>query len=227
MAETKPKLKDNPKAALEQYIITLQSESKMARKQALQSINDEIFENPTNDDCDLTMIFPEVYPYVLKSFSDSAEACRECAAKIIVNFIGKLPLNDYYLTYILPVIVRRIGCPEIIEDSEEIRLKLIELVHLILKKYKVPHLLSPFINDFTNILTKTVTDPYPKVKLEACECVIALTKIVPREFQFQSESYVKPVLSNYAHQHFRVRAASIKTMGKIIGHTDIVFHKFL
>lgn len=234
MAEIKPKLKDHPKAALEQYIITLQSESKMTRKQALQNINDEIFENPANNDCDLTVVFPEVYPYILKSFSDSAEACRECAVKIIANFIGKLPLNDYYLTYILPVIVRRIGCPEIIDDSEEIRLKLIELVHLILEKYTVPHLLSPFINDFTNILAKTVTDPYSKVKLEACECIIALTKIVPREFQFQSESYVKPVLSNYAHQHFRVRTASIKTIGKIIViglikvhihvHTDIYIH---
>lgn len=216
MAEKRLKLKDHPKAALEQYIITLQSESKMARKQALQSINEQIFENPANNDCDLTVVFPEVYPYVLKSFSDSAEACRDCAAKIIANFISKLPLNDYYLTYILPVIVRRIGCPEIVEDSEEIRLKLIELVHIILEKYKVPHLLSPFINDFTSILTKTVTDPYPKVKLEACECIITLTKIIPREFQFQSESYVKPVLSNYGHQHFRVRVASIQCMGKLL-----------
>lgn len=213
MCETKAKLLENPRAALEVYITGLQSEAKADRKQALVKLNEEIFENPANSDCDLTLIFPEVYAYVLKSFSDPAEGCREASALIISNFIEKLPLNDYYLTYILPVMVRRIGCPEIVEESEEIRLVLIELVHKILEKYKVTFLLSPFINDFTNILTKTVTDPFPKVKLEACECIIMLTKVLQRDFHFQCESYVKPVLSNFAHQHFRVRVAAIKAIG--------------
>ncbi|KOB75170.1 HEAT repeat-containing protein [Operophtera brumata] len=204
MSEAKPKLKDNPRGSLEPYLTALQSESKLSRKKALDDINAEIFENEENGDCDLTAIFPEVYAYVLKSFSDPSELCRDASATIVSNFIEKLPLNDYYLTYILPVIVRRIGCPEIIEESEEIRLVLIGLVRKVLDKYKVTHLLSPFINDFTSILTKTSTDPYPKVKLEACECIIQLTKILQRDFHFQSESYVKPVLSNFAHQHFRL-----------------------
>ncbi|KAJ0177017.1 hypothetical protein K1T71_007026 [Dendrolimus kikuchii] len=215
MAEAKPKLQDNPRGALEQYITTLQSESKMARKLALQKINEEIFDTP-NGDCDLVIVFPEVYAYILKSFSDPSEACREVAVVIISNFIEKLPLNDYYLTYILPVLVRRIGCPEIVEESEEIRLVLIQLLYKILQKYKVTHLLSPFINDFTSILTKTVTDPYSKVKLEACECIILLSKVLQRDFHFQSESYVKPILSNFAHQHFRVRVAAIRAIGAIV-----------
>ncbi|XP_052759534.1 dynein axonemal assembly factor 5 [Galleria mellonella] len=216
MAEMNTNLQDNPRGALEKHINALQSELKMTRKQALVNINKEIFENPANSDCDLTVVFPEIYAYILKSFSDQSEACREYAALIISNFIERLPLNDYYLTYILPVLVRRIGCPEIVEESEEIRLVLIELVHKILDKYKVPHLLSPFINDFTSILTKTSTDPFPKVKLEACECIILLTKLIERDFHFQSESYVKPVLSNFAHQHFRVRVAAIKAIGAIV-----------
>lgn len=213
MCDKKSTLMDNPRATLEPFITTLQSESKMARKQALEKINEEIFENPANKDCDLTIVFPEVYAYVLKSFSDTSEGCRDIAALIISNFIEKLPLNDYYLTYILPVIVRRIGCPEIVEESEEIRLVLIQLVRKILEKYKVSYLLSPFINDLTNILTKTVADPYPSVKLEACECIIMITKSLQRDFHFQSESYVKPILSNFAHQHFKVRVASIKAIG--------------
>lgn len=214
MSESKLRLQDNPRGVLEQYITALQSESKMARKQALLSINKEIFEDPVNQDCDLTVVFPEVYAYVLKSFSDVSEACREASALIISNFVERLPLNDYYLTYILPVIVRRIGCPEIVEESEEIRLVLIELVRKIIEKYKITHLLSPFINDFTSILTKTSADPFPKVKLEAFDCIIMLTKVLQRDFHFQCESYVKPVLSNFAHQHFRVRVAAIKAIGK-------------
>lgn len=216
MSEVKPKLKDNPRGTLEPFLTALQSESKMARKKALDDINAEMFENVENKDCDLTVLFPEVYAYVLKSFSDPSELCRDASATIVSNFIEKLPLNDYYLTYILPVIVRRIGCPEIIEESEEIRLVLIGLVRKVLDMYKVTHLLSPFINDFTSILTKTSTDPYPKVKLEACECIIQLSKILQRDFHFQSESYVKPVLSNFAHQHFRVRVAAVKAIGKKI-----------
>lgn len=215
MAEKTPKLQDNPRGALEQYITILQSESKLARKQGLQKINEEIFDNPNNNDCDLVSVFPDIYAYILKSFSDPAEACREIAACIISNFIDRLPLNDYYLTYILPVLARRIGCPEIVEESEELRLVLIQLLYKIIQKYKVTHLLSPFINDFTSILTKTVTDPYPKVKLEACECIILLSKVLQRDFHFQSESYVKPILSNFAHQHFRVRVAAIRAIGKL------------
>nr|AGC92707.1 HEAT repeat-containing protein 2-like protein [Heliconius erato] len=209
-------LQDNPRGALEQYITALQSESKIARRQALLKINEEIFENPTNENCDLTTVFTEIYAYILKSFSDPSESCRENSIIITSNFIQRLPLNDYYLTYILPVVVRRIGCAEIIEDSEEIRLILIELVHKILQKYKGTHLLSPFINDFTSILTKTSTDPFPKVKLEASKCIILLTKTLQRDFHFQSESYVKPLLSNFAHQHFRVRVAAIKALGAVV-----------
>ncbi|XP_059059112.1 dynein axonemal assembly factor 5 [Achroia grisella] len=218
MAEDKieTNLQENPRGALEQYINALQSELKMTRKEALLNINKEIFENPANKDCDLTIVFPEIYAYILKSFSDESEACRETAALIVSNFIEHLPLNDYYLTYILPVLVRRIGCPEIVEESEEIRLVLIVLVHKILDKYKVSHLLCPFINDFTSILTKTSADPFPKVKLEACECIILLTNLLPRDFHFQSESYVKPVLTNFSYQHFRVRVAAIKAIGAIV-----------
>lgn len=214
MSEAKPKLQENARGSLEPFLTALQSESKMARRKALDDINAEIFQSEENAGCDLTVVFPEVYAYVLKSFSDPSEACRDASATIVSNFIDKLPLNDYYLTYILPVIVRRIGCPEIVEDSEEIRLVLICLVRKILEKYKVPHLLTPFINDFTSILTKTSTDPYPKVKLEACECIIELSKLISRDFHFQSLSYVKPVLSNFAHQHYRVRVAAIRAIGK-------------
>nr|QFR37577.1 HEAT repeat-containing 2 [Phigalia pilosaria] len=216
MANVKPKLQENPRGALEQFLTVLQSESKMARKKALLDVNAEVFENEENANCDLTVVFPEIYAYILKSFSDPSEGCREAAVKIIGNFMDKLPLNDYYLTYILPVLVRRIGCPEIVEDSEEIRLVLMELVHQILDKYKVTHLLSPFINDFTNILSKTATDPFPKVKLEACECIILLTKVLARDFHLQCESYVKPVLSNFSHQHYRVRVAAVKAIGAIV-----------
>ncbi|KAG6454786.1 dynein assembly factor 5, axonemal [Manduca sexta] len=216
MTTTKRRLQDDVRGLLEPHISALQSESKLTRKHALVKINEEIFENALNEDCDLTIVFPEIYAYVLKSFSDPSEAGREVSAQIISNFIEKLPLNDYYLTYIVPVLVRRIGCPEIVEDSEEIRLILMELVHKIIEKYKVTHLLSPFLNDLTSILSKTSTDPFHKVKLEACECIILLTKVLQRDFHFQSESYVKPVLSNFPHQHYRVRVAAIRAIGAIV-----------
>lgn len=215
MTDTTVQFETSPRAYLEQYITTLQSESKMARNQSLLKIKEEVFENPAHRDCDLTVVFPEIYAYILKSFTDPSEACRNTAAAIISNFIARLPLNDYYLTYIIPVLVRRIGCAEIVEESEEIRLVLVELLHQIIEKYKVTHLLSPFINDFTSILAKTSTDPFPKVKLEACECIILLTKVLQRDFHFQSESYVKPVLTNFSHQHYRVRVAAIRAIGNV------------
>lgn len=96
------------------------------------------------------------------------------------------------------------------------------LVHKILYKYKGTNLLCPFMNDFTGILTKTCTDMFPKVKLEACNCIIMLTKILQRDFHFQSESFVKPLLSNFAHQHFRVRVAAIKAIGRVF----LIIHKY-
>lgn len=205
----------NQKINLTQCIEDLQSELKTDRKRVLEKILKELHETTEKNSLDLVNIFPSIHANILRCFSDKAEVCKDLAIDIITLFIENLPLNDFYLTYIIPVVAKRIGMIETIEGSEELRLKLVILVRNIVVRYKDTGYLSRFFNDLTNILVKTSTDPYAKVKFETCETIILLSNAIKADFHMQSESFVKPVISNFSHQHFRVRVAAVRCIGSI------------
>ena len=79
---------------------------------------------------------------------------------------------------------------------------------MIISKYN--SLLASYVDDLVKILVRTVADSYPLIKRESYHCVSEFAKNLSRHFYSQSENFVKPILSNFAHQHYRVRIASIK-----------------
>lgn len=192
--------------------INLQSEDKRVRKQALidfqQYLSDEFsFE-------DLRNIFNETHMYTVNAFRDKSEPVREQAIKFMQFYIvEKMPLSDYYLTYVFPVIVERIGTVELVEESEEIRLYLIQFVQAIINRYANTRELKPFLNDIINILCESVKDKYPAIKETSCKCIIDLALALPKDFHLQSESLVKPVLTAFTHQRFKIRVEAVKCMG--------------
>nr|CAI5850053.1 unnamed protein product [Callosobruchus analis] len=127
----------------------LQSLDRKVRKQAYIEI-EKFLSDPDNNftNQELRNIFSETHMYILNGLRDKTEAVREQAIALI-NFliIEKLPINDFYLTYLFPVIVERIGTVELIEDSEEIRLQLVKLLNNIITRYSNTPQLKPFLND--------------------------------------------------------------------------------
>lgn len=192
----------------------LQSEDKRVRKQALIDFQKCL----SNSQCtldELRKVFNETHMYTLNALRDKSEPVREQAIKFMhFYYIEKLPISDYYLTYIFPIFVERIGSVEIIEESEEIRLQLVQLLQAIIFKYTKTEQLKPFLNDIVIILSETVKDKYPAIKETSCKCIVDLANALPKDFHMQCESLVKPVLTCFTHQRYKIRVEAIKCIGK-------------
>ncbi|KAF5289722.1 hypothetical protein FQA39_LY03639 [Lamprigera yunnana] len=200
----------------------LQCDDKRIRKEAL--INLEKYLSNAEDDFteqELQTIFNETHIYTLKTFRDKTEAVRSQAIKFMSYFIiRKLPKNDYYLTYIFPVFVERIGNIELIEESEEIRLELLRFMMDIIVKYSKTIQLKPFLNDCITVLCETVKDKHPEVKDVSCKCITQLANALPTEFHMQAESLVKPVLTVFGYQRYKIRLEAVRCMGDIVMHSN-------
>lgn len=199
----------------------VQSQDRKVRKQTYADLQTflSLVEDFTHQD--LRNIFTETYMYTLNGLRDKTEAVREQAiAFITFLYIKILPLNDFYLTYLFPILVERIGNVEIIEESEEIRLQLLQLMNSVITKYSGTEQLRPFLNDSIIVLAETVKDKYPAIKELSCHVILNLSKALPRDFHMQAETLVKPVLTCFNHQRFKVRVASIEAVGEIIMHSS-------
>lgn len=189
----------------------LESEEKKRRTQGLKEIL-KILElaQPESE----LRLWDAINKPLLRILNDSAEICRDQALEIIKLFIVNLTPMDKHVMYLLPILSRRLGSHEQIETSEEVRLKCVVLLKIIILKYK--NILASYIDDVVKILTRTTVDNYPLVKRESCDCVSEFAKNLSKYFYTQSENFVKPILGNFAHQHYKVRIASIKTIGDLI-----------
>lgn len=189
----------------------LTSEDKKERKGGLLKVDAVISEQ--NFDADF--IYGKLYKPVLRCFSDKAEVCREIAANVIKNIVVKFDnthIED--LTYVIPVILQRIGGQDILEPSEEVRYILVSLLHEIVQKHSGK--LGPFVEDIVHILAKSLVDPFPKVKSESCDCTVKVAKLVPTEFRDHSGLVIKPLLKSFTFQQYKIRSSAVKTVGMFI-----------
>ncbi|XP_076750342.1 dynein axonemal assembly factor 5-like [Xylocopa sonorina] len=201
---------------LTRICVMLQSEEKKRRVHSLKEIR-KLLELQQSEN-EIIKLWEIVNKPLLRILNDSVEECRDKTLEIVKLFIMNLTANDKYITYLLPILSKRLGSSEQIETSEEVRLKCISLLKIIISKYE--NLLAPYNDDLTKILKHTVTDNYPLVKRESCVCISEFAKNLPGHFYSQSQYLVKPILSNFTHQHYRIRVACIKTIGDLIQFGD-------
>lgn len=200
-------------SSIKTHLNDVKSEELFKRKNALTQLLKKTFpEGKTFSQPTYHEAFTECQMQIMRSFRDKSEMNRDLAIQIISKFVQHLDLNDYYLTYIFPVLVERIGSVEIIEESEEIRLELVEFLREIINKYTESECLVPFLNDCIQILCQSVVDGYPKIKEASCNCIMDLAKALPRHFHMQCDNLIKPVLKAFTHQHFRIRVIAVRTI---------------
>ncbi|KAJ3645393.1 hypothetical protein Zmor_023056 [Zophobas morio] len=215
-----PSESENSVQTAKKIATCLQSPDKKVRKQVFVDLQTFLSENEFSNQ-ELRNIFSETHMYTLNGFRDKTELVREQAIKFMSFFvIDKLPLNDFYLTYVCPVLVERIGSVELIEESEEIRLELVKFLQAIILKYSNSEQLKPFLGDCVVILCEMVKDKHPAIKELSCRCVVDLAQALPRDFHMQAESLVKPIVSCFGHQRFRVRVEAVKAVGEVIMHSS-------
>ena len=149
---------------------------------------------------------------LLKTFSDPVEKCRELSISIVHRFFEKVSDPEERLSYVFPVLVQRLGQQEIVEPSEELRLQLVELFSVLVDKsgQKLP----AYLEDSVKILQRTLVDPFPDVKKESCKCASKIAKAIPQYFYMVSETLIKPLLLSVTHQHSKMRALVVTTIGQ-------------
>lgn len=193
----------------------LQAENKLTRKRGLEELlKDGLSELENLDEKGSLELWEVFHRPVVRILHDPVEACRDLALEILKKFLLHLPCSDKNVVYIIPILSKRLGAQELIEQSEEVRLKCILLLRTIIHKYEDQ--LTSYFEDFIIILRRTVTDKYPEVKRESCSCIIDLAKAMPSDFYTRSEVFVKPVLVNISHQHYKIRVTTVKTIGEIL-----------
>jgi dynein assembly factor 5 len=105
------------------------------------------------------------------------------------------------------------GTPEITEDSEEVRLLLVDLACTIIKR--CPDGLALYMDEYIQILQKTVSDPFADVMKLSTSCIRMLAVSTQERFHMGSKPLHKPLIAMLAHQHSRVRVAGIQAIESV------------
>ncbi|XP_075155771.1 dynein axonemal assembly factor 5 [Haematobia irritans] len=173
---------------------------------------------------EVVQIYDACYLHLLKGYSDRFESVRDKSVETVNTFIECLPPNDFYLSNILSALVERLGQQETVEESEEIRLVLMQqlakLIDRFLKTGNKDSLLH-CKSDIVLILAKGLKDPYPAVQREACNCVSMLASANNAyALQTHAEPLAKGLYGMLNHKHSQSRIAAVKALSFLALHID-------
>ncbi|XP_075141174.1 dynein axonemal assembly factor 5 [Leptodactylus fuscus] len=199
--------------AVARHLNCLCDGNKSTRKRALASIQKEAEDQRLSSGA-LQEVFGELLKPLLRCLCDPMEKCREIAIQTLTYCVSSVPRPEEALPYLVPAITQRLGQPDIMEPSEELRLGLAELLTLLVEVSGKK--LGPYLDEMVRILQRTIVDPFPDVKKESCKCAANYARSVPEHFHMQSESLIKPLMQTISHQHSKVRIAVIQATGAVI-----------
>lgn len=199
---------------LEELCKNIQSNERRVRQKALENLL-EIVRSQTNDD-DLKSLFGHTYLHLIKCYADRFEVIRGLAISVVNQFLdGFKARNEYVLEYIVPSIRRRIGLPELIENSEEIQLKLLQQTEAIVKKFRSTdedYLMRNF-NDLIDIANRNLTNQFSNAHRQCCN-VIQVLAIATPSFHTRAETLIDPLIELLSHRQSATRVTAVETLGK-------------
>ncbi|XP_014237160.1 dynein assembly factor 5, axonemal [Trichogramma pretiosum] len=209
---------------LEKTCESLQSEDKFRRKRALEEIcamvvaaANDIETGEKRDgasEFQLARLWEAFHRPLVRTLHDPSEACRDLALEALKKFLTNLDCSDKNIVYVLPILTKRLGSQELLETSEEVRLKSIGLLRALGQKYG--DRLSSHFDDLLRILARGVCDKYPEVKRASCEAIQEFSHSLAADFYQKSDLLIRPILSNLTHRHHKIRVMSVETIGRLV-----------
>ncbi|KAI8893080.1 armadillo-type protein [Globomyces pollinis-pini] len=186
-------------------ILSEPTSDRTSKKRALEKIYKETSQkNPQLDS-------NSIIKHLLKSLKDPIEKCRELSINIIESLIASNQVQvTLFLNQIIPVFVQQLGQLQIIEPSEEIRLKILMTLKLIIKSSNSDY--APFVDDTFKILAQTFNDNFQDIRKESCNIVMILCKNNIRAVAHLGGSVVKMILPSLNHRHSSVRTIALQAI---------------
>ncbi|XP_042232558.1 dynein axonemal assembly factor 5-like [Homarus americanus] len=197
----------------------LQHTNKAKRKKAFDEYYKLVFEDEESvDKGKLDKILEFSLSLLVTSLGDPSEVIRMKVSIILLKFIDECVVSECQLVDIIPVIHHRLGVVPVMEESEDVRLLLVNIIMGLTLKFEAK--MIPYMNDVVNILKESVVDRSPDVRKAASECVRAYTRATREKFHMQSESLVKPLLKALTHQRFKNRISCLNALGDLLLYGD-------
>lgn len=191
----------------------IQSNEKSKRCAALKELLQIVSKQST--DHDLKDILDKTYLHLVKCYTDKFESIRSLAISIVDEFLNRFQTQDeYFLDYIVPTIRRRIGLPELVEESEEVQLDLLVQVGHIVDKFQADceDGLMRAYNDIMDIVIRNLTNQYANAHRQCCRVIQLLARATP-SFHVRSESLVDPLIELLCHRQSATRTTAVETLG--------------
>ncbi|XP_071518457.1 dynein axonemal assembly factor 5 [Panulirus ornatus] len=197
----------------------MQNVNKAKRRKALERFQQLTFESDKILDKDyLTEILGFSLTLLITRMSDESEVNRMNASNIVLRFIQESVVREEHMIDIIPIVHHRLATVPVIEESEDVRLLLINIIHALTVNFEEK--LITYMNDVVDILKASVIDCSPEVRKAASECVSTYAKASKAKFHMQSGSLVKPLLKGLGHQRFKNRIACLYALGDLLLYGD-------
>lgn len=192
----------------------IQSAEKSIRQGSLNELLQILEDSKT--DYDLSKILNETYLFLVKGYADKYESCRLLTITIVSQFLsGFNERNDFFLEYIVPTMRRRIGMAEMIEESEELQLQLLEQLLKIVQEFSSrdeDHLMRAY-NDIVDILFRNLSNRYAIAQRQCCEIIKNLA-VATKSFRMRANCFVDPLIAMLSHRQSANRISAVETLGK-------------
>jgi len=216
--------RDESKLKFDGWIVKIQNHERSVRQRALKELL-EFCETSANS-AGAIEIFDCFFLCLIKCYNDKYEMCRSLSCSVVSEILKNLEQNDYYLSLLVPVIAKRLAAEEV-EESEEMRLQLLQQLSIIINKYKglsktgavqahaadEDRLLKPY-NEIIDILKTSLFDSYPAVLKECCD-IIQITSVASPSFHYRAEALAEPLIRLLKHRHSVIRVAAIEALGTV------------
>ena len=157
---------------------------------------------------------------VLRLFADPVEKNRELAITLAADMLAAMDdkIAADSLTHVMPAIVARIGVPvgTTVEESEELRLQLLELTHALVKRCGPA--LAAHLPELVLVLVASFADAFPDAKKEGCACTTSLCDAAPSHIEPHCATLVSSLAAALSHQHSRVRSMATESLFALLLH---------
>eukprot|EP01028_Stygiella_incarcerata_P000161 TRINITY_DN1024_c0_g1_i3.p1 TRINITY_DN1024_c0_g1~~TRINITY_DN1024_c0_g1_i3.p1 ORF type:complete len:898 (+),score=239.59 TRINITY_DN1024_c0_g1_i3:384-3077(+) len=156
---------------------------------------------------------------VLKRFEDRIERIRESAVDALHLCIDASAKCSRFLAYIVPVLRLRIAGVEVLEQSEEVRLKLVNMTHILIHRTaSEDEALVAYLDDVAEILKKMMLDAFPTIRRITFSIINDFAELASHRISLIAPTLCKTLMPSLRHQHSKIRRDAVRCYGTLVYH---------
>ena len=227
----------------QRHLNGLRENDRNTRKKSLQALLDKLpfvtsIKISSNDDTSfISFLASSLFPVLVDLLYDPVEKCREISLLLIEKcfkneaFVRRLTDSsngNAFLNFVRKLCAKLYETHEndAFEKSEEIRVKILEVLHVVIKTTDAANTTSngmlwlvhsEVVDNVSSALLKALADPSPHIKKESTDIAMYMSGALEKGMNCCfKEKLLKPIIANMQHQHSKVRLATIRTAASMM-----------